>query len=312
MAQLSARAVTANLPQNSVILRKACQVEPSSAQRRLLAIHAHPDDESITTGGLLARCADAGVRTRLATCTDGRYGPVNPDLGSTLTPDELAEVRRKELGAAAEVLGVAELDWMGYHDSGMMGSPNNQGLNAFWAQPLQTLLERVVRILRLFRPHVVVAYDPFGCTGHPDHIQAHRAALLAVEAAAERLLFPGTGAPWTVSQVFYPVFPMSAMERFITLEVRAGRPHPFDGRSSAEINYTRADAVVTHEVDIGDVYERKREALHAHRSQVGSHYPQLYRAALARREHEHFRLALSRPLEVDFGDIFVPVIRGVV
>lgn len=214
-------------------------MEPSSAEQRLLAIHAHPDDESITTGGLLARCADAGVRTRLVTCTDGRYGPVNPGLGLTLTPEELAEVRRKELGSAAKVLGVAELDWLGYHDSGTMGSPNNQRPQAFWAEPLQKLVERVVRILRQFRPHMLVTYDPFGCTGHPDHIQAHRVALLAAEGAAEPHLFPDTGAPWTVSHVFYPVFPMSAMERFIDEELRAGRPHPFDGRSSDEINYTR-------------------------------------------------------------------------
>jgi N-acetyl-1-D-myo-inositol-2-amino-2-deoxy-alpha-D-glucopyranoside deacetylase len=280
-------------------------------QRRLLAVHAHPDDESITTGGLLARCADAGVRTRLVTCTDGRYGPVNPDLGLALTPDELADVRRKELGAAAEMLGVAELDWLSYHDSGMMGSPNNRRPHAFWAQPLQPLVERVVRIIRRFRPHVLVTYGPFGCTGHPDHIQAHRVALLAVEAAAEPYLFPDSGAPWTVSHVFYPVFPMSAMERFIAEELRAGRPHPFDGRSSSEINYTRPDAMVTHEVDIGEVYERKREALHAHRTQVGSHYPQLYRAALARREREHFRLALGRLDEVDVEDVFVPATRDV-
>ncbi|MGH3625408.1 MAG: PIG-L family deacetylase [Sciscionella sp.] len=286
-------------------------MEPSNAQRRLLAIHAHPDDESITTGGLLARCADGGVRTRLVTCTDGRYGPVNPDLGFTLRPDELAKVRRKELGTAAEMLGVAELDCLGFHDSGMMGSPNNQWPRAFWAQPLQTLVEQVVRIVRGFRPHVLVTYDPFGCTGHPDHIQAHRAALLAVEAATESHLFPGVGAPWTVSQVFYPVFPMSAMERFITEEVRAGRPHPYDGRPSAEINYVRPDAVVTHQIDISEVYERKRKALHAHRTQVGSHYPQLYRAALARREHEHFRLALSRPAEVGVDDIFTSATRGV-
>ncbi|MGH3905210.1 MAG: PIG-L family deacetylase [Pseudonocardiaceae bacterium] len=284
-------------------------MEPSSAERRLLAIHAHPDDESITTGGLLARCADAGVRTRLVTCTDGRYGPVNPGLGLTLTPDELAEVRRKELGTAAKVLGVAELDWLGYHDSGMMGSPNNQRSQAFWAEPLQKLVERVVRILRHFRPHMLVTYDSFGCTGHPDHIQAHRIALLAVEGAAEPHLFPDTGAPWAVSHVFYPVFPMSAMERFIDEELRTGRPHPFDGRSSAEINYTRPDVMVTHEVDIGEVYERKRMALHAHRTQVGSHYPQLYRAALARREHEHFRLALGRPAESDVDAIFAPATR---
>lgn len=279
-------------------------------ERRLLAVHAHPDDESMTTGGLLARCAGAGVRTRLMTCTDGRYGPVNPGLGLTLTPGELAEVRGMELRAATTVLGVAELDWLGYHDSGMMGSPHNQGPHAFWAEPLEALVEQMVRIVRWFRPHVVVTYDPVGGTGHPDHIQAHRVTLLAVEAALEPGAFTDKGMPWTVSQVFYPVFPIWAMERFIIEDLRAGRPHSFDGRSSVEINYTRPDEMVTHQVDIREVYERKWEALHAHRTQVGSHYPQLYRAALARREHEHFRLAFDRPANVDFDDIFEPTTRG--
>lgn len=284
-------------------------MESSGAERRLLAVHAHPDDESITTGGLLARCAAAGVRTRLVTCTDGRYGPVSPDLGLTLLPEELAEVRRKELDAAAGVLGVAERDWLGYHDSGMLGSPHNHRPLAFWAQPLERLLERMVGIVRQFRPQVVVVYDPFGCTGHPDHMQAHRVTLLAVEAASEPHLFPDTGAGWTVSQMFYPVFPISAMERFIAGELGAGRPHPFDGRSSTEINYTRPDEMVTHLVSIGAVYERKREALFAHRTQVGPHHPQLYRAALARRDHEHFRIAGGGPAQAGFEDIFEPAER---
>lgn len=279
-------------------------------ERRVLAVHAHPDDESITTGGLLARCAVAGVRVWLVTCTDGRYGPVNPDLGLELTPDELAEVRRTEVGAAATVLGVAGLDWLGFHDSGKTGSPHNEEPRAFWAQPLDTLIERMVGILRRCRPHVVVTYDPFGATGHPDHVQAHRVTLLAVEAAREPNAFSGRGASWTVGQVFYPVFPISAMERFIDEDVRAGRGHPFDGRTGAEINYTRSDETVTHRVEIREVYDRKRDALHAHRTQIGPHYPQLYRAALARRDYEHFRLALDRSAGPDFGDIFESSPRG--
>lgn len=281
-----------------------------SAERRLLAVHAHPDDESITTGGLLARCPAAGVRTCLVTCTDGRYGPVNPELGLTLTPDGLAEVRAAELHAAARALGVDEVHRLGYHDSGMTGSPHNQARHAFWAQPYETLVERMVDVIRRFRPHMVVTYDPFGCTGHPDHIQAHRVTLLAVEAAAEAHAFPTGGAPWGVRRVLYPVFPVTAMERFITEDLQAGRPHPFDGRPTTEINYTRPDEMVTHRVDIRAVYERKRDALHAHRTQVGPHYPQLYRAGLARREHEHFRLAWRTgspgPAD-DFRDLFEPV-----
>src|SRR5262249_21478417 len=155
-------------------------------------------------------CADAGFGTLLVTCTDGRHGPVNPDLGLRLSPGELALKRREELRAAADILGVGEVVWLGYHDSGMFGSSNNQRAEAFWAQPVDAPLERLVGIVRLFRPHVVVAYDPFGGTGHPDHIQAHRMTLLAVEAAAEGHLFPDAGPRWSVDHLFYPVFPVSA------------------------------------------------------------------------------------------------------
>lgn len=168
----------------------------------------------------------------------------------------------------------------------------------------------MVRIMRRVRPHVVLTYDPFGATGHPDHIQAHRVTLLAVEASAEPRAFPDTGNAWTVGQIFYPVFPVSAMKRFVAEELRAGRPHPLGGQPSTDVNYTRPDETVTHRVDIRTVYERKREALHAHRTQVGSHYPQLYRAALARRAHEHFRLAFDRSTEGNFDDIFEPTTRS--
>jgi LmbE family N-acetylglucosaminyl deacetylase len=281
-----------------------------SLRRRLLAVHAHPDDESITTGGLLARCSATGIRTCLVTCTDGRHGPVNPELGLTLAPDKLADIRARELDAAARVLGIGELHQLGFHDSGMTGSPHNDAPRGFWCQSNDALVRRMVEIIRGFRPQVVVTYDPFGSTGHPDHVQAHRVTLLAVLAAGEAHVFPDEGTRWEVSQVFYPVFPVSAMERFIDDDLRAGRRHPFEGRPATDINYTRPDASVTHRVNIAEVHDRKAAALHCHRTQVGPHYPQLHRAALARREHEHFRLAWqtgSPDAGRDFRDIFEPV-----
>ncbi|MBV9207751.1 MAG: PIG-L family deacetylase [Actinobacteria bacterium] len=277
------------------------------AERRLMAVHAHPDDESITTGGLLARCARAGVQTCLLTCTDGRHGPVNPDLGLDLDPDGLALARAAELDAAARELGIQVLHRLGYHDSGIAGSPANQASRAFWSQPADDVLARVVAIIRSFRPHVLVTYDPFGCTGHPDHIAAHRTAVLAVEAAGEAGMYPAAGRPWMVSRLFYPVFPVSAMRAFIGETLEQGRPHPMRGLDAEEINYTRADETVTHWVDIGCVYERKCAALSRHRTQVGRHYPQMYRSALARREREHFRIAVDRPCPREWGDIFQPV-----
>lgn len=272
-----------------------------------MAVHAHPDDESITTGGLLARCARAGVQTCLLTCTDGRHGPVNPDLGLHPDPEDLALARAIELDAAARELGIQALHRLGYHDSGMTGSPANQAPRAFWSQPIDAVLARVVGIIRSFRPHVLVTYDPFGCTGHPDHIAAHRAAVLAVEAAGEAGMYPDAAPPWTVSRLFYPVFPVSAMQAFISKTMEKGKPHPMGGLDAEQINYTRADESVTHRVNISSVYERKRAALSKHQTQVGRHYPQMYRSALARREHEHFRIAIDRPCSSGWDDIFQPV-----
>ncbi|MGH3567753.1 MAG: PIG-L family deacetylase [Pseudonocardia sp.] len=275
--------------------------------RRLLAVHAHPDDECITTGGLLARCADTDVTTTVVTCTDGRYGPVNPELELALDPPALAETRAVELAEASRILGISRLRIWGHHDSNMAGLPQNDAPEAFWAQPIDELVAAMVEEIRRSRPQVVVTYDAFGATGHPDHIQAHRATMLAVAAAGQGGCCVAAGPVWDVDAVFYPVFPISALRAFVAEDERAGLPHPFGGRPVDDVNYGRADDEVTHRVDIAQVYERKVRALHAHRTQVGPHYPLLYRAALARRRHEHFRLAWSRRPVSDFDDILAPV-----
>jgi N-acetyl-1-D-myo-inositol-2-amino-2-deoxy-alpha-D-glucopyranoside deacetylase len=272
--------------------------------RRLLVVHAHPDDESITTGGLLSRCGLAGIGTTLVSCTDGRYGPVNPELGVRLTPDQLADTRALELNEAARILAISLVRRLGYHDSNMTGLAQNHAPQAFWAQPIEVLVSTLVGVIRETRPHVVVTYDAFGNTGHLDHIQAHRVTMLAVGAASEARCFRAAGPIWNVRQVFHPVYPVSALRQFLDEEQRAGRPHPFEGRNPSEINYARADEDVTHRVDIREVYDRKARALRAHRTQIGPHYPLLYRTALARRHYEHFRLAWQRQSTPDFDDIF--------
>jgi N-acetyl-1-D-myo-inositol-2-amino-2-deoxy-alpha-D-glucopyranoside deacetylase len=276
--------------------------------RRLLVVHAHPDDESITTGGLLARCGLGGIRTTLVTCTDGRYGPVNPELGLRLTPDQLADARAAELDEAARILAISEVRRMGHHDSNMPGLTQNHAPQAFWAQPIETLVATLVDVIREVGPHVVVTYDAFGNTGHPDHVQAHRVTMLAVAAASETRCFPAAGSSWSVRQVFHSVYPISALRQFVDEEQRAGRAHPLDGRDPSEINYARPDEDATHRVDISEVYDRKARALHAHHTQVGPHYPLLYRVALARRHYEHFRLAWQRQSNPGFDDIFEPAV----
>lgn len=272
-----------------------------------MAVHAHPDDESITTGGLLLRCAAEGIETTLVTCTDGRLGPVSPEFGSSLTREELARVRADELRDAALVLGVGNLVQLLYQDSGMTGDEQNRAPDAFWSRHIDELVRTLVAEIRQARPHVVVTYDPFGNTGHPDHVQAHRVTVLAIQAAAEGSFAPDLGPAWVVNCLLHPVFPVSEFERWIDSEISAGRPHPFDGKPTSEVNYLRSDVSVTHVVEITDVYADKERALGSHRTQVGSHYPQMYLAALARRDQEHFRVAApGMAVPVDFADVFRP------
>ena len=167
---------------------------------RLLAVHAHQDDETITMGGLYALCADRGIRTCNICCTDGKLATiVDPAMPEETTRPRLAEIRRGELLDACRILGVSEVQFLDYGDSGMAGADTNRLPEAFWMASLDDVTGRIVAHIRRFRPHVVVTYDGNGGYGHPDHIQAHRACVLAVE-ASPTALYPEAGPPWRVQK----------------------------------------------------------------------------------------------------------------
>ena len=171
----------------------------------LMAVHAHPDDEATGTGGVLARYAAEGIRTVLVTCTDGRCGDgpggVKPGEPGH-DPEAVAAVRRTELEAACAVLGVSDLELLDYHDSGMMGWPNNTEPEAFWNTPVDEAAARLAELMRRYQPDVVVTYDENGFYGHPDHIQAHRITMAAVAL---------TGIP---EKVYWTTAPRSMMAEF--------------------------------------------------------------------------------------------------
>ncbi len=140
----------------------------------LMVVHAHPDDEASSTGGILAKYSAEGVRTVLVTCTDGAQG----DAPGGLKPDEdghdakeVVELRIEELRRSCEMLGVRHLELLGYQDSGMMGWPSNDVPGSFWTTPVEPVAQRLVALFEHYRPQVVVTYDPTGFYGHPDHIQ---------------------------------------------------------------------------------------------------------------------------------------------
>lgn len=239
-------------------------------QQRLLALHAHPDDEVIGTGGVLARASAEGHRVKVVTCTDGARGEI---VGEGMDPDEvrprLVEVRARELAAALAELGVTEHEFLGYVDSGMMGTETNAHPDCFWQADLHEAIGRVVAIIREFRPTVLVAYDPFGGYGHPDHIMVHRVGLLAAEAAWMGALYPDAGEPWRVPKVYFTTIPKSSIAEANQMFLDNGLPSPFgEATDPAEIPMGTPDERVTTVVDVTDQIEAKRAALKAHHSQI--------------------------------------------
>ena len=236
----------------------------------LLAIHAHPDDEVISTGGVLLGAAASGRRTKVLTCTDGRLGEI---VGEGMDADEirprLAEVRAEEMAEAARLLGLTEHEFLGYADSGMMGVDGNVDPACFWQADLHEAVGRVVGVIRRFRPSVVVTYDAFGGYGHPDHIQAHRVAVLATEAASMSALYPDAGPAWVTPKLYFASIPKSFIARANAMFLERGLPSPFgDVTDPAEVPMGTPDDLVTTVVDVRDVMEAKQAALRAHATQI--------------------------------------------
>ncbi len=159
----------------------------------LMTVHAHPDDETIGTGGVMARYAAEGARVVCVTCTGGEHGEiVVPDLDTPENHARLGEIRAVELRQALARLGNVESRKLGYVDSGMMGTPENDAAESFWQADFEAAVDRLVAVVRDVRPQVMVSYNDFGGYGHPDHI---RAALITKAAFERALSEDGDGAP---------------------------------------------------------------------------------------------------------------------
>src|SRR3990170_1624490 len=154
-----------------------------SADRALLAVLAHPDDESFGPGGTLALYASRGVQVHLLCATRGEVGTVAPDLMAGHAT--IGDLRQAELECAAEHLGLTGVHFLGYRDSGMPGSPDNQHPQALAAAPIEEIARRVAGYIRQIRPQVVITFDPLGGYRHPDHIAIHRATVVALDVARD-------------------------------------------------------------------------------------------------------------------------------
>jgi N-acetyl-1-D-myo-inositol-2-amino-2-deoxy-alpha-D-glucopyranoside deacetylase len=230
----------------------------------------------------MAKYAAEGVHVTLVTCTLGEEGEVLvPELTHLAAQhsDALGEHRISELAAACEALGVNDQRFLGgpgrWRDSGMMGLPTNDAEGAFWRADLDEAVGELVRVIREVRPQVVVTYDENGFYGHPDHIQAHRVTVRAVDLAADAGFAPELGEPWTVRKLYYTAVPKSALQRGIDLLREQGESTGFLGRaqSAEELPIGVPDAEVTAEIDASEFLDAKLAALRAHRTQVSVNGP---------------------------------------
>jgi len=190
----------------------------------LFAFHAHPDDESLSMGGTLARYAAAGEQVVVVTATRGEEGEIHNHDDASAMASRLGEHRAAEVHEALKVLGVTHHHFLGYRDSGMMGTDANHRDEAFWNAPFAEASGRLVRLIRRYRPEVMTVYDPFGGYGHPDHIQVHRVGTMAFFGAPDVGRFPLEAAEesWEVSKLYWATFPRSVVRRMQQMRAERG------------------------------------------------------------------------------------------
>jgi N-acetyl-1-D-myo-inositol-2-amino-2-deoxy-alpha-D-glucopyranoside deacetylase len=238
-------------------------------------VHAHPDDETTGTGAAMARYASEGVQVTLVTCTLGEEGEVLVPALAQLGPtegDQLGGYRYFELSRAMAELGVTDFRLLGgpgrWRDSGMMGLPTNDRPRAFWQADLAEATRDLVAVVREVRPQVLVTYDQNGGYGHPDHVQAHRVAMAAVDAAADPAYEPALGPAWSVPKVYWAVLPRSAIQRGIDTMIAAGESGFFGVSSIDEVDFAVDDELVTTMLDVRKFLPAKVAAMRAHASQI--------------------------------------------
>ena len=282
---------------------------------RLMAVHAHPDDESSKGAATMARYAAAGHRVMVVTLTGGERGEVlNPALQRADVHDRIAEIRREEMTKAAQILGI-EHRWLGFIDSGLPKGDPPPPLpdDCFALVPLEESVEALVRVVREFRPHVMTTYDENGGYPHPDHIRCHQASVAAFEAAGDYRLFPGSGDVWTVSKLYYiHGFLRQRMQLLQDEFARHGRVGPF----AKWLEHWNPDhdgfaERVTSRVECGDYFSQRDDALRAHATQIDPN-GDFFTAPIEWQQRlwstEEFELARSRvPVTLPETDLFAGI-----
>lgn len=263
----------------------------------LFLVHAHPDDEAISTGGSMMKARADGHRVVLVTATRGEVGEIH-NMDEKATRPHLGEVRTKELEKATRILGVDRSEFLGYRDSGMVGTADNDNPKSFHQAPLGEAAEKLTAILREEKPEVVVTYAEDGTYGHPDHIKAH----YVTNAALDMLEKEG----WRPRKLYYTAIPRSAMKAFMEQMPEEAR------QQGVGMNIPGTpDELITTSIDVSDLVDRKRAAFAAHVSQndpnswFATMADQIYRMAFGT---EMYQLARGKPgSELPETDLFAGI-----
>ncbi|MEW6233066.1 MAG: PIG-L family deacetylase [Chloroflexota bacterium] len=241
--------------------------------KTLLAVFAHPDDESFGPGGTLARYAAEGVDVHYACATRGEVGAVNAELMQRFAT--VGDLRWSELAAATKILGLTGLHWLGYRDSGMPGSDDNRHPDALLQADQDVLIGRIVALIRALRPQVVMTFDSRGGYGHPDHISIHYATERAFAIAGDAAQYPeqiAQGlAPFAPQKLYYTAFPKGFLKFAVAVLKLLGRDPARFGRNQ-DINLAEIamwEQQITTRIATGRYLDIKQKAGECHKSQTG-------------------------------------------
>ena len=237
------------------------------AEKRLLLVHAHPDDETINNGVTMAKYAVEGVHVTLVTCTRGEEGEVLVESLKNLASDKddkLGDHREIELKDAMIELGISDFRFLGspnkkWRDSGMIGAPQNERKDVFWQSDLDEAANELVKVILEIKPQVMITYDEFGGYGHPDHIKAHQVAMRAAEISASQ--------GWQITKIYWNTMPRSVLQTSIDKMKEVGSEF-FGAESADDMPFAKDDELVTSVVKAQEYVPQKLAAMKAHATQI--------------------------------------------
>jgi len=266
-----------------------------STQKRLLLVHAHPDDETINNGITMAKYAQEGVKVTLVTCTRGEEGEVLVENLAHLASDrddKLGEHREIELKNAMKLLGIKDYRFLGapdkkWRDSGMIGTPQNERSDVFWQANLEEVAQELVKVILETKPQVLITYDEFGGYGHPDHIKANQVAMKAADMAANQ--------GWNISKIYWNTMPKSVIQNGIEKMKEVGSSF-FGAESADDLPFAKPDELVSTVIRGVEYVPQKLEAMKAHATQIAVDGP-------------FFALSNNLGLSV-WGDEYYTLVKG--